>query len=103
MILLTVGLGIVLIWFIQSQTIFDYLFAGEFLTKIRKCKICLGFWLYWGLSVLLGTTVFEGVINYEINTLPGFVLSVINAIVIDLAAYYLVEGWSKDHRIYVIK
>lgn len=41
----------ILVWFIQTQLIFDRIFITEFLKEVRKCDYCIGTWvaifIYW--------------------------------------------------------
>ena len=87
------------IWFIQSQKIFDKLFFNDFLKEMRKCKICLGFWvcgLYAlvfriGLLDIFATNYFAAIVNW-------FVTAIVSSFVI----FLIIEGWKSRYGVTVV-
>ena len=91
-----------LIYFVQTNKIFDYIFRGNFLKELRECKICLGWWVATFLYPIFQVTIFEGIINIE-NIWMDIVLIGINSAILTTVLYYLVLGWESIHKIHYIK
>lgn len=102
MLVLVIGIGITLIYFIQSSKVFDYIFIGKFLSELRSCPKCLGVYIFTGLQFLFHTTVFDKII-YSDSLFVNILLIIISSIILSLGSFYLVEGWQKNHTIHYIK
>ena len=77
------------IWFVQSQKIFERIFFNEFLKELRKCGICLGFWV-----CLLFQFIFEiGLLDkFDYNFYTHIVNVILTASVSSLVIFLVVKG-----------
>jgi hypothetical protein len=107
-ILLYFSITQLLIYFIQSQTIFDYIFRTEFLKKMRECPKCLGFWIALVLFPVFNTGILDfaysdvlsnSFIYYYYYSIDAFITSV----VITFVLWLLVLGWKSVFTITYIK
>lgn len=77
-------------WVIQKMKFFDYFFVGSFLEEMRKCKICLGYWVSLGAYFVFGAKTFT-----EIKWIDAALV----ALLVDYIAYYISEGILRNHGI----
>jgi hypothetical protein len=87
-----------LIWFIQKQKIFERVFFNDFLKELRKCGICLGFWV----CLLLQPIFHLGLLNaldYNLYThvVNMIVTAAVSSFIIHLAVngYIKLYGWER--------
>lgn len=93
--------GLITVYFIQSQKIFDKIFVFDFLKQMRRCDICLGYWVFLCTYPLFRITMFDGIIDksdirYEIS------LVIISSMLMTLLAHYVRTGISADHQTIVV-
>lgn len=98
-VLLYYGVSLFFIWFIQSQKIFNYVFITEFLKELRKCQICLGFWVclfnYFIFQVGILDTISA---NWFIQIVNPIFTAAISSFIIML----LREGWKMKYGVYTV-
>lgn len=90
------GVSGFIIWFIQSQKIFDYIFFAKFMKEIRSCGICLGFWVCFVLMPVFDILLFENWYQYIISWLT---LSALSSFLIFLVR----QGYKAHYGITVVK
>lgn len=85
-----------LIWFIQSQKIFEKIFFNDFLKEMRKCGICLGFWVCLLLYFVFGIGLLDQ-LDYNLYTHIANVIvtSVVSCIVI----FFIGKGWDSIYGV----
>lgn len=99
--LIYISLTIITTLFIQKQKIFDSVFFLPFLKDMRKCQICLGYWV-----ALVYHFVFDvGILDryYSIHVMNSWIDPLLTSMVVTLIAYYLTEGIKNIHLITIIK
>lgn len=89
-----------LIWFIQTQKIFDYFFFNDFLKEIRKCEICLGTWICILMLTIFETGLFSG---FELNMFTNILNYVITASLSSFIIYVFKTGWRSLFTITVME
>ena len=94
--LIFLGLSGFLIWFIQSQKIFDYIFRGKFLKEIRDCQVCLGTWVCLVLFPIFHLIIFENWYQY-------IVMWIIFAAISSFIIHLIRLGWTSRFGITTIK
>lgn len=91
--------GKLIIFFVQTfplskLPIFGELFKnGKFLHDLVSCDLCLGFWVYLGLSFMTGTTITESY-NY-----PPYVSEVVTAMFASFVMHMVTIGWNEKFGI----
>lgn len=85
-----------IIWFIQSQKIFDYIFFTKFLKEIRSCGICLGFWVCFAMFPVFKLIEFENLYQY---ILSWTILSALASVLILLVK----EGYKSRYGITIVR
>lgn len=94
-ILLTLFLG----WIIQWVKLFDYVFENwffelirlnGFFRELRRCRICLNFWIAFGMYFIFGERTFTDIILLD---------AVLVAVLVDYIVYYVGEGIIRNHAI----
>jgi len=90
----------IIVYLIQSQKIFDYIFHIEFLKAMRKCDICLGFWVFFTLYPLFRVNIFQGLVEY--NHIQEVFLAIISSMILALVAHYLKIGIRSEHQTVII-
>lgn len=79
-----------LIWFIQTQKIFDKLFFIDFLKEMRKCGLCLGFWVCLLLQPIFKLGILD---NFNINIYTYIVNVLVTAAVSSFIIFLVVKGY----------
>lgn len=90
---LYLGFTLLLVWVIQKQKLFDYLFWGVFLEELRKCKLCLGFWVALLLYFIFGKQTLPD------SPVTPYLDPLFTALLMDYIAYYFSEGVQRNHGI----
>src|SRR5258706_16319821 len=85
-----------IIWFVQSQKIFDYIFRGKFLQELRSCGICLGVWVCLLFFPIFDLIKFQNLYQYLISCA---ILSALSSVLIFLVK----EGYKARYGITIIK
>ena len=86
-------------WFIQSQKIFDKVFFNDFLKEMRKCKICLGFWVCGVFSLMFHIGILDG---YTTNLLSYILNLFITASVSSFIIFLIFEGWKARYGVTIV-
>jgi hypothetical protein len=85
-----------IIWFVQAQKIFDYIFRTQFLKELRSCGICLGFWVCFALFPIFDLIKFQNLYQY---ILSWAILSALASVLILLVK----EGYHSRYGVTVIR
>jgi hypothetical protein len=96
-VFLYLGLGKLLIYLIQKSPYIRIIKWG-FLTDLLKCDLCLGVWVYFGLSLVFQQIWFIHTIVY-VPVLSEFLTGCTASFVMWLFS----EGWNAKFREYIIK
>ena len=83
-----------IIWFIQRQKIFEILFFNDFLKELRKCGICLGFWV-----CLFLFFVFDIGLIQDYNLYTSIVDALITSIISSYIIFLVKAGWESIYGV----
>lgn len=86
-----IAVGWFLIWFIANMRIFDYIFVGRFLVELRRCDICLGFWVYLALYTGFQIGILDG---YRQTLLVHILNPIITSAILSVGTFLLKRGWN---------
>lgn len=99
LVFLYLSIGLFLTWFIQSQKIFEYLTPLPILRELRKCNICMGFWVY----LVLYFVFYMGVLDILPQNLFIIILNpIITSAILSFIAHLIRTGYTTIYRITVI-
>jgi hypothetical protein len=96
LVLLFLASGKLLIYLIQKSPYIKYI-NWRFLTELSECSLCLGVWVYFGLSILYKYVWFD-----ELRYIPIF-SEFLTGATASFIMWLLSEGWNSKFREYVIK
>lgn len=84
------AVALFLIWFIQTMRVFDYIFKGKFLVELRRCDICLGFWVYFSLFFVFRI----GLLDMFPQTLYSLIMNaVITSAILSVLTFIFKKGY----------
>lgn len=94
------GLSLFLIWFIQSQKIFDLVFFTKWLKELRACGLCLGTWICFGTYFLFGIGILDGLPQ---TILVQIANPIITAAISSFIIFLFRLGWQSKYGVYIAK
>lgn len=93
--LIYLATGRLLTWYLQTNGLLNpILERHSILTKLRDCDLCMGWWVYLGLSLKMKAA--------PINLFPSLLENVILASLTSLIAHLLRLGWERKFGVTII-